>query len=165
LFSKKGQAQEILTYGIILFVLGIVIIIGFRLMTDINTQMQSADFISDQGKSGLNNFTNKFATVFDVAYFVGVILLAIIIIASVLLIDTNPIFLAVSIPALLAVLFANVILANALDDFGKSSAMVGLYDQLPLVQYVAGHWIQILAIVGSLALIFLYAKRTALGTQ
>jgi len=165
LSSKRGQAQEILTLGIILFVLGIVIIVGFRLMTDINSAMQSADFISDEGKSGLDNFTNSYATIFDIAYFVGVILLAIIIIASVLLIDTNPIFLAVSIPALFAVLFVNVILANALDDFGTSSPMVALYDQLPLVMFVAEHYIQILAIIASIALIFLYAKRTALGGQ
>ena len=159
LSSKKGQAQEILTYGIILFVLGIVIIIGFRLMTDINTAMQAADFVSPTAKSGLDNFTSKFATIFDVSYFVGVILLAIIIIASVLLIDTNPIFLAISIPALIGALFVNVILANAFDEIGNSPGLSTFFAQFPMMVFISGHWLQILSVIGFSGRIILYAKR------
>lgn len=157
--NKKGQSQEIVLLGVILLVLGITILIGFRLLTDINDQFQSNDFFSETGKSGIGDFTSKFPIIFDSIYAIAVVLLAIIVIISVFLIDTHPIFLAFSIPALMGSLFVNVILANALDDIGKTGPLISLYDQLPIMQFVAGHWLQILAVIGFAAIIALYSKR------
>jgi len=159
--SKKGQAQDLLIYGIIIFILGIVILISFKLITDINTQIQDNDNMGASAKASVNKFKNNFATIFDAVYVLSVLLFSILMIVSVFLIDTHPIFFALSLPLFLAVLFVNVVLANALDDIGNNSVFATLYDQLNMMQFIASHWIALLSIVGFITLIVFYSKRAS----
>jgi len=153
--NKRGQAQEVLLMGVVLFVLAIVILFGFRLISDFNTEFQSNPEISEGGKESIQRYTDSFPRVFDGIYIMAVILLIVVVLVSVFLIDTHPVFLAVGIPALMAVLFVNVILANVLDDIGLTSGLVGLYDKMPMMQFIAGNWLPILAVVGFVGMIIL----------
>jgi len=159
--GKKAQAQELLLYGVILFVFGITILIGFRLITDINDQFQKNDLISQTGKDGLQGFTDRYGQVFDAAYAMAVVLLSIVLIATVVMIDTHPVFFVLSVVSFLAVMLVNAILANVLDDTGSQSQLAVFYDQLPLMQFFAQHWLAVITVVGFVSLLIFYSKRVA----
>lgn len=156
--KKKGQVQDILFFGVVGFVMAIVILIGYRLLKDINTQFQASDVISTTAKANLNSYTNNFSTIFDAIYAMAIFLLAVILVISVFMIDTHPIFFAVSIPLFLAVLFVNVVLANALDDVGQTSGLAAYYAEFEMMNFIASHWIATISIVGFLTLTIFYAK-------
>jgi len=159
--GKRGQAQEVLLLGVVLLVLAIVILIGFRMISDFNTEFQSNPEITEGSKESMQRYTDSFPRVFDGIYVMALILLIVVVLISVFLIDTHPVFLAVGIPALMAVLFVNVILANVVDDVGKSSGLVSLYDQFPMMQFIASNWLPIMAVVGFVGMIILYSKRVS----
>lgn len=159
--GKKGQASELIFYGVILFVLAITILISFRLITDINDAFQGSDFISDSGKSNIGDFADRFGVIFDGVYVVALVLLSIILIATVFMLDTHPIFFVFSVVAFLAVLMVNTILANALDQIGTTQALVSFYDQLPMMRFVANHFIAIMSVVGFASFMAFYTKRVS----
>jgi len=157
--NKKAQGQEILLLGVIMFVLAITIIVAARIITDVNDQFQTSDGFSQTAKTSVGDYTNRFIGIFDGIYAFAIVLLAILVIVSVFLIDTHPIFLALSIPALMVSLFVNVILANALDEIGNTSGLAVIYNQFTMMLFISAHWLQILAIIGFTAVIVLYSKR------
>ncbi len=161
--NKKGQAQELLFYGVMLFVLGITIIIGFRLMTDLNDAFQSSDVISPQGKVLIGDFAGRFGPLFDAVYVLAMVVLSIVLIATVLAIDTRPIFFVLSVVAFLSVLMVNAILANVLDDIGRNSNLLEFYNQLPMMQFIGQHWLAIIVVVGFVTLMAFYTKKVAPG--
>lgn len=156
---KKGQATELITYGVILFILAITILISFRLITDINDAFQSSTFISDSGKDNIGGFADRFGLIFDGVYVVALVLLSIVLIATVFMLDTHPIFFVFSVVAFLAVLLVNAILANALDSIGTTSALLPFYEQLPMMRFVARHFVAIMSVVGFAAFMAFFTKR------
>lgn len=159
--NKRGQASELLFYGIILFVLAITILISFRLITDINDAFQSSSFISDSGKDNIGGFADRFGAIFDGVYVVALVLLSIVLIATVFMLDTHPIFFVLSVVAFLAVLLVNTILANALDTIGTTAALLPFYEQLPMMRFVARHFIAIMSVVGFASFMAFYTKRVS----
>jgi len=161
--GKKGQASELIFYGVILFILAITILISFKLITDINDAFQASDFISTSGKENIGGFADRFGVIFDGVYVVALVLLSIILIATVFMLDTHPIFFVFSIVAFLAVLMVNVILANALETIGTTSALISFYDQLPMMRFVARHFVAIMVVVGFSSFMAFYTKRVSQG--
>ncbi len=161
--SKKGQAQELLFYGVMLFILGITILIGFRLITDINDSIQDSSVFSATGKSLVNDFQSRFGVIFDSVYVLAMVVLSIVLIATVLTIDTSPIFFMLSVISFLAVLMVNAILANVLDDIGRNTNLASFYNDLPMMQFIANHWMAIIVVVGFVTLMAFYTKRVSSG--
>ncbi len=159
--SKRGQASELITYGVILFIFAITILVSFRLISDINDAFQSSTFISDSGKENIGGFADRFGVIFDGVYIVTLVLLSIILITTVFMLDTHPIFFVFSVVAFLAVLMVNTILANALDTIGTTTALVGFYEQLPMMRFAARHFIAIMSVVGFASFMAFYTKRVS----
>ena len=159
--NKRGQASELVFYGVMMFILAITILISFRLITDLNDAFQSSDVMSDTGKEIVGDFQGRFALIFDGVYIVAVVILSIVLIATVFMLDTHPIFFVLSVIAFLAVLMVNVILANALDQIGRSAALIVFYNQLPMMRFIATHWIAILSVVGFASFMAFYTKRVS----
>jgi len=163
-FNKRGQAQELLFYGVMLFILGITILISYRLITDINDSFQSSDVLSDTGKGFVDDFQSRFGTIFDAVYVLAMVVLSIVLIATVLAIDTTPIFFILSTISFLAVLMVNAILANVLDDIGSNSNLSTFYNELPMMMFIANHWMAIIVVVGFVTLMAFYTKRVSSST-
>lgn len=161
--GKRGQVQDLLVFGVVAFVIGVVILIGYRILTDVNDNFAASDQIPQHAKDRLDSFTGKFSTLFDAVYVLALLLLGILVVVSVFLIDTHPVFMALSIPAFLVVLFVNVVLANALDDIGNTSNLASLYAEFEMMQFVASHWIAMMSILGFLTITVFYAKRSGSG--
>ena len=159
--GKRGQIQAMVLFGVAIAVMSIVILLGYRMLTDINDNFQDSDFMPEQAKAGVNDFTTKYSTIFDAVLVFFVVLLAVVVIASGFIIDTHPIFYAVSLPAFLAVMFVNAILANVVDDIGKSSALASLYSEFGMMQFIAAHWVAMIVIIGFTSFIALYMKRVS----
>jgi len=161
--GKKGQASELIFYGVILFILAITIIVSFKLITDINVAFQSSDIISDSGKANIGGFADRFGVIFDGIYIVALVILSIVLIATVFMLDTHPIFFVLSVITFLAVLMVNTILANAIDQIGTTPALLSFYNQLPMMRFVANHFIAILSVVGFASFMAFYTKRVSQG--
>ncbi len=161
--SKKGQAQELLFYGVMLFILAITILITFKVITDINDEFQKSDVMSDTGKSLIGDFQGRFGVIFDGVYVLAMVILSIVLIATVLAIDTSPIFFVLSVITFLAVIMINAILANVLDDIGSNTNLATFYNQLPMMMFIANHWVAIIVVVGFVTLMAFYTKRVSSG--
>lgn len=159
--SKRAQAKEILTLGIVMFILGITILVAFTTIREINLGIQNTTGFSTQGKDAVNDYSEVFPNVFDAVYVLAVVLTSLAVIISLFLLDSHPIFIVISFPALLFVIFVNVILANAFDDIATTEAFGHLYDQLPMTQFLAQNWLFLIIVISGASIIALYSKRVA----
>lgn len=157
--KKKGQIQAMILYGVAITVMAIVILIGYRLLSDVNDNFQDNDLMPVQAKESIDGFTSRYSTIFDAVLVSFVVLLALVVIISGFLIDTHPIFYAISFPAFLAVILVNAILSNVVDDVGRSAPLIDLYAQFGMMQFIAAHWLVVVVVTGFVSFITLYMKR------
>jgi len=114
--GKKGQVIGLLAYGLLTVFVAIGFLFTAFFISEINSSIQASDEFSDEIKTSLGNTNSILPDVLDASYAIMVVLAALVLIASVLFIDTSPIFAAFSIPVFLVVILGNAIFANLIDE-------------------------------------------------
>lgn len=140
--NKKGYIGDAAFVITVLFVLGVVSVVSYSIFTDLNTQFQAKDDLSNQSKSILSDNLARFAPIFDGIVAMGVALLGVALVVSTAAIGTRPeyFFLVIIVGMLLvgavAMLsnvwaeFTSTTLATAASDFTFTNL---LFDNYPYV--------------------------------
>lgn len=157
--SNRGQIQDIVVFGAVLFVVFVSLIIGARLLDDVNTAFQKTDSFSDQSKEDIADFNSRFPAIIDGVIVLTFVILGISLIITAFLVDTHPIFFAISLPSFLVVMMVNAILANAMDDVGNTTALFGIYSQLTMTNFIAQHWVAMITIIGFVSFMVFFSKK------
>lgn len=159
-FNKKGNAI-IDTILIIAFLatFGIAIFFGFKIMNQVNNQIQNDNQWTDTtSKEALNTMTNKYPATFDNMFVVVFILLWAVTLVASFMIDTHPIFFVFSLLLFIAVLFVTPIIGNSVETFmidGEIASTVALF---PKANWILTHMLQVVIVIGSSIMLVLYGK-------
>jgi len=158
-FGKKGQVIGLLAYGLMTVFVAIGFLFLAFFISEINTSIQGSDEFSDEIKTSFGRTNSTLPNVLDASYALMVVLAALVLIASVLFIDTSPVFMAFSIPIFLVVILGNAIFANLIDEFGRSAALAATYDNFPMMQFFAANWVTVVVVVGFLSIIAFFGGK------
>jgi len=154
--KKKGNAVvESMLIVLVLFGFAFLSVLSYDIYGDIRSDMLN-DSISANSTNILNEYYSNFPGWLDEGFILVMILLWVGVIVSSFMIDTHPIFLALSILMLIFVWYVGGELANAYDDIlGTSEYSITSF---PKTTWVMGHFVEIVAIMGFTVLVALFGK-------
>jgi len=163
--GKKGNViSDIITVIIILFIMAVLIISGKQVMTDLNDDIQDSDDMAQEGKDISSNLSGRYHKIFDTIMLSTLILLWIFIIVASFLIDSHPVFLAITILLLAAVLVVGGFIANAYSEFATDTTMSTHSDFFPITNWIFNNLIMVICAYAVTAIIVMYGKNRVMGS-
>jgi hypothetical protein len=155
--NKKGYVQDFLLFSLILFIFGIVIVVGFKLIDGINTNYQATD-ASSGAKTIMGDNTARFVTVFDWLFLTVFVLLMIAIFAGFFLLNTHPAFYFIVVILLAFMLIPIGILSNAFDTFGSSDSVSTEAQQFQITDFIFSKYALFFGAFAFIGVVVLFAK-------
>ena len=154
--NKKGSLQDILFIGVVLLFAGIVILIGFKVTSEINDQIQSNDVVEARGKAAATTLTNFYPGVIDNSFLFLTIALSIGALVLAALVRIHPIFIPIFIIALIFIILVSGILSNIYQEMAEEPGLISQADDLTFISKILTFLPLIVGVIGTLMMIVLY---------
>lgn len=167
--SKLGKSKranvlaELLTVGILIFVIAIVFYAVRIVNNQINTPFQNISSFSNPAKAIMAQQETQMPRVFDamiLTLFVGLWIVSLI---GAFQIDSHPIFFIISILLLGIYLFVGAVLGNGFESFITSQGISTYSSDFPMTNFLFDHIIASMMIVGITIVMVLYGKNGVIG--
>ena len=154
--GKKGSIQDIILIGVILLFAAVVILIGFKVTSEINDTVQASSLITANGKAASTTLTGFYPGVIDNSFLLLTIGLTIgsLILAS--LVRIHPIFIPVFIIALIFIIFLAGILSNIYQGMAENENLIAQADQLTFISKILNYLPIFVGVIGTIMMIVLY---------
>lgn len=156
--DKKAYIQDILFFGIIVFILAIIVIVGARLNDDFNTNYQATN-ASTTSKEIMSDASGRYDNIFDWMFISVLIFFALSIFATVFLLDTHPVFFWVIIVIFGIILMVLAMIGNVFESFSTDDKFATQVNDLSTLSVVMDNWVIILMVIGFIAIILLFARQ------
>lgn len=157
--NRRGQTfLDLLLVVVMIFALGIVSILGYKVFGDWNTEFQSETGLSTESKQAAANVNDQLPLMFDRAFLVILVMLWILLVVSSFMIDTHPIFFMVMVIFLIFTFIVGMMLANAYSEIITDSEISTSAASFPLTTWVMEHFLYIIIFMGLSSGVVLYAK-------
>lgn len=161
--NKKGSIADTILVVVFLFVFVIVGFIGYTIMSETNTEIQSSSDMSNLSKQMMQSQTDRLPNYLDGLFmFMFVSFWALVIVAS-FMINSHPIFFVFTLIIMLFIFIAAGMLANSYTDFVDSPDMSSLPASFPMSHYVISHYLMFAVICGFTVLFVIFAKNKFMG--
>ena len=154
--NKKGSLVDIVFWGILLLFFGIVVLIGFKVTSEFNTQIQGMDIIPSNAKAASSSLVNNYSGVIDNSFLfltIGIALGALVLAA---LVRVHPIFIPIFWVGLLVVIFISGIMSNIYQELAANENLIAQADQLTFISKILTYLPMFVAVFGHLLIIILY---------
>lgn len=148
--------MNLLLMAVMMLILAIVIVVGYKLTKQLNSSIQSQDIIPQEAKDMAQNMQDKYVSIWDVLFLVLLVLMYLVLIASAWFVDTHPFFFVISMLLMAITAFIGGHLANAYSSFAEG--MPSDSGDFTIIPYIFQHYIQILVIIGVSVAVALFAK-------
>lgn len=142
----------------VVFVFGMISVLGWVMITQFNTEVQTSADFSNATQEKFQSTTNVYPGLMDALFlllFFGLLGGGI---ASVFLLDTHPIFLFITLFGLVFMFLTGAMFSNAFDEYLQDSSFVGAAGALPFTTFILTHLLEISIGVGMLMTFLVYIK-------
>jgi hypothetical protein len=157
--GKKGNAViEGLTILVVLAIFAIAGLYAYSTFDELNTDIQDNPDMDNQSKDMSGSLFSVFPGWIDNAFLFIFVLLVIFVIVSVFMIDTHPIFFAISIILLIAVFVAAIFIGNAYYDIATDATISSYANDMPYMAWVMNHIAEMIIAVGFITGLALFVK-------
>jgi len=156
--NRRGSVTDTLFYVVVIFLLSLLTILGYRVITDVNDNLQTQDAIPTAAKSRLQSFTDNYATLFDYAFLVVVIFLFIAVLLSGMLVDVHPAVYFIAVFLLFFVITVAAIFGNAYVEFEENTALTTYAADFTIIPFVLHNYVQIIIVFGFAIAVITYAR-------
>lgn len=157
--NKKGNAVlDTITIIVVLVVMGIALLFGNYVLDEVNTDIQSDEDMSTEGKVVTGNMLSNYSNLFDNLFLFAFVLFVIFVITSVFVLDTHPIFFAVSVILLIFVFVVAGLLANVYNDVAQDDTIATYANEFTYMTWVMTHLLEVMIGIGFFTAIALFAK-------
>lgn len=157
--SKKGNVGlDAIMIIVVLFVIAIAGVIGFKVIKDVNTDVQSDPDMNVRAKASLAQSTHDYPLLMDNVYIFILALLWILAIVASFFVDAHPIFLVVAIILLLIVVFVGAVLSHTYAEFIEDEDIRVEAQSFPKTNWVMDHMILLIISISVTIIIALYGK-------
>lgn len=138
--SKKGNLiVEGLTILIVITIFAIAGIFGHQVFTELNDEIQNDSTMSTTAKETSGDLQTLFPDWVDNTFLFIFIMLIIFVIVSVFLIDTHPIFFAITVLLMIALFVATIFIGNAYNDLASDSTVASYANDMGFMGWVMQH--------------------------
>lgn len=158
-FNRSGNAVlDSIVFVTLILAFAILIIVVFTLISSINTDIQSDSEVQNITKEVMNDTTAKFPTWFDNGFVFMVIAVWIAVILLSFIIDSNPVYIIVSVFLLMIVFIVGAMASNIYEDVATDSEFSAAAAQFPKINFIMDYFLIYTIIIGFTIIIALYGK-------
>jgi len=156
---KRGNAIiDSIFFIVVMVIFGLVVLIGYQLFGDLNTDIQANSDLSNTSKQSSADLYARYPSFFDGLFlFLMILLWGFVLVAS-FMIDSHPIFFVFAIILLVFVLLIGGSLSNFWDEISGDDGFSTEANSFPITDWILSNIIIVVLIVGFSVIIALYGK-------
>ena len=157
--SNRGQTVLDLIFVIVgLLAVGIVSLLAYKVLGDVNADIQADDSIQPVAKADLQGLTTNYPQFMDNIFVLLMALLWVALIVTSFLVDSHPIFFILTVVLLVFVFVVAMILSNTYQDVAGDDDLSDAATSFPLTNWVFQNFLPIIIAMGFSSALALYAK-------
>lgn len=157
--NKKGSIFDVIILSVILFILALFIIFGYKIMTEFDTEFQTNDDLASESKSIMSDLKGRFVNLFDGIFFAFMILFAIAIAVGAYYFPVHPVFFVMSIFIIIFVVILAAVFANTYSDISEASEISSPTAEFTLMPFIFNNYVLFIMVLAFLIVIIMYAKQ------
>lgn len=155
--NKRGSLTDLIFLGVVLTFFAVIILIGFMVISNFNTQLQaSVPGLPTEAVTSLNTIENTFSGTLDNTFFFFAIGLGIVTIVLAALVRVHPIFIAFYIVGLVFTIFFSGVFSTIYQEMAASPTLSTYASQLNIINTTMTYLPWVVAIIGTLLAIIMY---------
>lgn len=155
--DRKGIADT-LTIAIVLFVIGFLGIISYKIISGMNVVIQSSDVNNNESKAAYSNFTGNYANSFDQGIILALSFAYIITLIFAYRVNTDPGYFFISLFVLVILIGITAIFGQIYELGTNNPDFVNERAAMPYLNYVLTHTFVLSIVAGILMFIVLFSK-------
>ena len=155
--KKKGYIQDFLFFGLIIFVIVIIIIAGGKLIDSFNDRYQTSG-ASSNAKTLMSEGSTRFSSIFDNIFIIVFVLFMLTIFVTFFMLDTHPALFFVVVIVFAFIMIPLGIIGNVYEKVSTNDALSSTSTNFVLINFIMQHWAFIITVFGFLGIILLFAK-------
>lgn len=157
--AKGNIAIDVIVILVAIVVFAIFSVIGLRLFTDLNSEIQSDTTMTlNESKQVPQELYSKYPAMLDNAILFAFILLIMSSIISVFFMDSHPVFFFIFTIILVSVFVVSILLANGYDDLMSDDEFASSANQFTYTTYIMTHILQMMIATGFIIGISMFIK-------
>jgi len=122
LTGKKGDMiVDTILIVVMLLVIGVMMVFGNKVFSDINSQVQSSSSLANATKESINTAATNYPSFMDDLFLTIFVLLWLVLMITSFFIDSHPVFFIIAVVLLVMLLFVAGVASNAYMEFSESS--------------------------------------------
>lgn len=158
-FSARGQTILDMIFVLVgLLLVAIVSVLAYKMLSDINIDVQADGDIAAVGKSELSAVTTNYPLYMDNAFVLLFVMLWVALIVTSFLVDSHPVFFILTVVLLVFVFVVSMILSNVYQDVMADADFSTAASFFPKATWIWEHILEMIITMGFTAAIALYAK-------
>lgn len=154
--NKKGSLQDLVLIGVVLLFFGMIVMFGFKFMSELDTQIQGMGVVSDNAKEASTSLKGHYTGAIDNGFLFLAIGLGIATLILAALVRVHPIFIPFFFIGLIIVVFVSGLFSNIYQEAAATTAIAAEADQLTFISTIMGILPLIVAIFGILLMVVMY---------
>lgn len=154
--NKKGSVLDLLLIvGVMLF-FGIVVLLGFKFMSEFNTQIQSMDDVPAKAKTASTQLTNHYTGAVDSSALFLLVVLSVSALILASLVRVHPVFIPIFILLLAFIVFYSAVLSNVYQEMASNPNLINEADQLKVTTTILTYLPIIITVLGGFIMVIMY---------
>jgi hypothetical protein len=154
--NKKGSLIDLIVIGVVLLFFGVVLLIGFKVTSEFNDEIQAHPDIPTRAKTASTTLTGHYSGTMDYGFLLLAIGIAIATLILAALVRIHPVFVPLYFIGLVIVIFLCGIFSNIYQEMAANTNLITQADQLIFTSHILTYLPLIVGIFGILLMIIMY---------
>lgn len=156
--NKGSSIADLLFIIIILFTLAVGSIFLYKIFDSTSEGIAQIDSIDQDIRDGITEQKNTFPKVFDNIFLIIVVGLGISLFIGAFFLNSHPVFFIFAVILLIIAVIISAIIANTYEEIAANTTIASAESQFTIIPYVFNNFTMIIAGLGVLLLVGLFAK-------
>ena len=159
--NNKGSIQDLILIAVVLLFAAITILIGFKVMTEINDNLQTSSVLEtydtdSHARTASSTLAGYFPGIIDNSFLLLAIGLAMITLVLAALVRVHPMFIALFFIGLLIVIFVSGVLSNIYQEMAATTQLSSQATQLVFISHILEYLPLFIGIFGFILMAVMY---------
>lgn len=157
--KKRGNVVlDMILFFILLFCFAIVAKVGYVVLSSANDAIQDNPRFGSEAKANLSDRATNYPNTWDNLFVMAMVLTMVFVFVASFLIDSHPMFYAISLGLLVFVFIVGGIFANIHNDVTNTDSMLSFSGSFPKTNYIMDHLVEFGLAAAFLTMVGLFGK-------
>jgi len=154
--DKKGSIQDLVFIFVSLVVVGISLLIIFKVSDSINSKMQASSEVNDRGKAAFTELNDMYPGVIDNSILLFMIGLCIVALVLAALVRFHPVFFVFYIIIWIIIIYLSGVFSNLYLAYANHADLVSVAERLTFTTNIIGYLPYIIGVIGFILAVVMY---------